>query len=76
MRAKRTVAKLNEIERTVRSAGKEIEGKVQKFLAKDGPAEKLAGEVDRLADEAAKDIQKLADKWAKKLQAVAKKARK
>ena len=75
MSAKKTVDKLSEIERAVKSAGREIEGKVQKFLAKNGPAEKLAKEVDSLANEAAKDIQRLADKWTKKLKDVAKKAK-
>ena len=66
--ASHAVKKLNDIERNIQKAGKDFESKMQKFLAKNGPADRIAKEVDSITTEATQDIHRLTEKWSKKIQ--------
>lgn len=56
--------------RKVKQMEREVEARVSKVLAKDGPAEKLAERIDKISLEMKKDIERLSDKWSKQLKAL------
>jgi hypothetical protein len=66
--ASNAVKKLNVIEKNIQKAGKDFEGKMQKLLAKNGPADRVAKEVDGIVTEAMHDLGSLTEKWNKRIQ--------
>ncbi len=56
--------------RKVKQIERDVEARVSKMLAKDGPAEQLAEQLDKMALEIKKDIQRLSDKWSRQLKAL------
>lgn len=61
------VRKLKTAERKFERAENRIEGKVKKFLEKDGAAERLARAMDQATAEASRDLDYLGKKWSAKI---------
>lgn len=66
-RATKAVRKIKQAERKFEQVEQRIEGKVRKFLEKDGPAETLAKSIDAATKEAGEDFERIAKKWSAKI---------